>query len=82
MSATRVTGPFFFFSETLNFRRFVKRIMLQTFLCVGIKCFCERIISKELWPPRSPGPYARVFSWWGVLKLYSNHLRTEVNLKT
>jgi len=72
MSATSVAGPFFFFFETLNFRRFITCMLLQTFLCVGVKCFCERIISKELWPPRSPGLHVCV----------SNHLRTEVDLKT
>ena len=68
-----------FFSETVNFRRFITRMLLQTFLCVGIKCFCGRIVSKELWPPRSPGPHACVLVIIFALKSISRHSRTPTS---
>jgi len=45
--------------------------------------FTERIISKTIWPPRSPDLYPPDFSLWGAMKnsVYSNNPRTIGELK-
>ncbi|KAG2456589.1 TM39A protein, partial [Polypterus senegalus] len=45
--------------------------------------FCNRVISKGLWPPRSPDLTPPDFFLWGMLKgkVYRNKPRTEEDLK-
>jgi hypothetical protein len=43
----------------------------------------DRIISKNLWPPRSPAPIPPDYFLWGYLKqvVYSNRPQTSEDLK-
>ena len=62
----------------------VQHVTLQMLACEKLKDFFQdRIISKNIWPPRSPDLTPAEFFLWGLLKgkVYKNTPRTIEQLK-
>ena len=67
----------FFFSNTLY------KLIQQTILCVDSRVSGDKIITKGLWPPRSPNLNVCDLELPSVFndKLHSNNLQTEEDVK-
>ena len=71
-------------SSDLITNKTVQHVTLQMPACEKLKAFFkDRIISKNLWPPRSPDLTPADFFLWGILKskVYKNTPRTIEQLK-